>query len=283
MSLSISDFSDVSGLSAQTLRYYHAEGLLVPAEVDERTGYRFYAFEQVERAALVGALRRAGLSVREVRAALAAPDAARELLQEHRDVLARRRAREDAALQEAWTLVTDWPGTRQEQAPAMTVVSVQVPARQRERCEEQVLPEHVRAAARLLATSVGEGGADVLDGPWAAHLLETPQQKARLSSPEGPDWEVAVAVSAVEGGAVPEGARVSRRPARQEVSLRVPTGSSIAAHAAAVHRILRHCLERHLVPDLAQPRHVLQEDHERIAVGVRAHGTDLEEDGPAGT
>ncbi|MET7645397.1 MerR family DNA-binding transcriptional regulator [Streptomyces sp. NPDC005426] len=40
--LSISDFSEMCDLPPQTLRYYHAAGLLVPADVDERTGYRSY-------------------------------------------------------------------------------------------------------------------------------------------------------------------------------------------------------------------------------------------------
>lgn len=45
MSLSIKDFSEVSELSPQTLRFYHSEGLLVPAKVDDDTGYRYHDFQ----------------------------------------------------------------------------------------------------------------------------------------------------------------------------------------------------------------------------------------------
>ncbi|WP_045558181.1 MerR family DNA-binding transcriptional regulator [Streptomyces sp. FxanaA7] len=55
--LSIGDFSEMCNLPPQTLRYYHSEGLLVPADVDERTGYRSYTFTQVEQAMLVTVLR----------------------------------------------------------------------------------------------------------------------------------------------------------------------------------------------------------------------------------
>ena len=277
MPLSISDFSGVSGLSTQTLRYYHAEGLLVPAAVNERTGYRSYAFEQVERAALVSALRGAGLSVRDVRAAVSAPDAARSLLHEHRESLMRRREREDAALEAAWTLLTDWPDAHLEERPAMTVISVRVPGEQRLEPEEQVLPESVSAAARHLVTTLRERAVEVIDNPWAAHLLDTPEQKAKLFVPAGPDWEVAVAVAASENHALPDRARLSTRPAQQEMSVTLPVRASIAAYAAAVHHILRRCLEGGLVPDLAVPRHIVCDDRAQIAVHVRRQGTREEE------
>lgn len=47
-----------SGLSIKALRLYDANGLLVPAGVDPRTGYRAYAPEQVERARALALLRR---------------------------------------------------------------------------------------------------------------------------------------------------------------------------------------------------------------------------------
>ncbi|MFC8943451.1 MerR family transcriptional regulator, partial [Streptomyces griseoincarnatus] len=81
--LSISDFSEMCYLSPQTLRYYHAEGLLVPADVDPRTGYRSYTFEQVEQAMLVTSLRGTGMSIKLVRRALDEPDEAPALLREH--------------------------------------------------------------------------------------------------------------------------------------------------------------------------------------------------------
>ena len=74
--LSISDFSEMCYLSPQTLRYYHSEGLLVPADVDPQTGYRSYTFEQVEQveqAMLITSLRGTGMSIKLVRRALDEP------------------------------------------------------------------------------------------------------------------------------------------------------------------------------------------------------------------
>ena len=48
-------------LSPKALRLYAEHGLLVPARLDERTGYRYYAVDQVERGHLIAVLRRAGM------------------------------------------------------------------------------------------------------------------------------------------------------------------------------------------------------------------------------
>ena len=45
--LRIGDFSRASSLSVKALRAYHETGLLVPADVDPRTGYRSYSVAQL--------------------------------------------------------------------------------------------------------------------------------------------------------------------------------------------------------------------------------------------
>jgi DNA-binding transcriptional MerR regulator len=42
MRFSIGEFSRITSLSIKTLRLYHEKGLLVPADVDKFTGYRYY-------------------------------------------------------------------------------------------------------------------------------------------------------------------------------------------------------------------------------------------------
>ena len=59
--LTIGDFARASGLSHKALRLYDDLGLLVPAYVDPASGYRFYGPGQLERAVLVGSLRRLGM------------------------------------------------------------------------------------------------------------------------------------------------------------------------------------------------------------------------------
>jgi len=42
MKFSIGEFSKITSLSIKSLRLYHEKGILIPAEVDEFTGYRYY-------------------------------------------------------------------------------------------------------------------------------------------------------------------------------------------------------------------------------------------------
>jgi len=72
--LSIGDFSRMTFLSVKTLRHYHDVGLLAPARVDDRSGYRYYRLDQVATAQLIRRFRALDLPVDEVRAVLAAPD-----------------------------------------------------------------------------------------------------------------------------------------------------------------------------------------------------------------
>lgn len=59
--LKIGDFSKLSHLTVKALRFYEKEGLLVPASIDEWTGYRFYETSQLEDAAKIKAYRQLGL------------------------------------------------------------------------------------------------------------------------------------------------------------------------------------------------------------------------------
>jgi DNA-binding transcriptional MerR regulator len=54
---SIGEFSQITGLSVKTLRFYDEKGLLLPASVDFATGYRYYNAASVERARMVSRLR----------------------------------------------------------------------------------------------------------------------------------------------------------------------------------------------------------------------------------
>ncbi len=64
--LTIGEFARETGLTAKALRLYDELGLLAPADVDERTGYRRYAPDQVDRARLVARLRSAGVPLRRI-------------------------------------------------------------------------------------------------------------------------------------------------------------------------------------------------------------------------
>jgi DNA-binding transcriptional MerR regulator/effector-binding domain-containing protein len=68
---SIGEFSSASGIPVRTLRYYHEEGLLVPAAVDVQTGYRSYNMHNLEVARVIVHLRSFEFSLDDIRTILA--------------------------------------------------------------------------------------------------------------------------------------------------------------------------------------------------------------------
>ncbi|MEU8663352.1 MerR family DNA-binding transcriptional regulator [Actinoplanes philippinensis] len=66
----IGEAARASGLSISALRFYDSAGVLVPAAVDPATGYRRYTSEQVRAARLIAGLRRVGMPVTEIAAAV---------------------------------------------------------------------------------------------------------------------------------------------------------------------------------------------------------------------
>ncbi|MEU9508465.1 MerR family transcriptional regulator [Micromonospora sp. NPDC048170] len=67
---SIGELARASGLTVSALRFYDSAGVLTPALVDPATGYRWYTGDQVAPARLVAGLRRVGMPVAEIAAAL---------------------------------------------------------------------------------------------------------------------------------------------------------------------------------------------------------------------
>ncbi|MEU4773924.1 MerR family transcriptional regulator [Micromonospora sp. NPDC023644] len=67
---SIGELARASGLTVSALRFYDSAGVLAPALVDPATGYRWYTGDQVAPARLVAGLRRVGMPVAEIAAAL---------------------------------------------------------------------------------------------------------------------------------------------------------------------------------------------------------------------
>lgn len=84
---SIGDFATFTQVSVRALRFYDQQGLLAPAHVDPRTGYRYYRADQVGEVARILALRDVGLTLAQVREVLDA-GATAQVVREH---LARRR------------------------------------------------------------------------------------------------------------------------------------------------------------------------------------------------
>ena len=68
---SIGEFSQISGLSVKTLRFYDEKNLLKPAQGGATTGYRFYDAASAERARIVARLRELQFSLDDIARILA--------------------------------------------------------------------------------------------------------------------------------------------------------------------------------------------------------------------
>jgi DNA-binding transcriptional MerR regulator len=67
MRFSIGEFSKMTSMSIKTLRLYHEKGLLIPAEVDRFTGYRYYGESNFEMAKSIRILRQFDFSLAEIK------------------------------------------------------------------------------------------------------------------------------------------------------------------------------------------------------------------------
>ncbi|BES63713.1 MerR family transcriptional regulator [Gottschalkiaceae bacterium SANA] len=72
MRLLIGEFAKLHGVGLQTLHHYDSKGILKPAWVDPKTGYRFYDEESSDQLWKIKALKSAGLSLGEIRDLLGA-------------------------------------------------------------------------------------------------------------------------------------------------------------------------------------------------------------------
>ena len=162
--LLIGPFSRASCLSVKTLRAYHEAGLLVPALVDPRTGYRSYSTAQLTDAAVIRRLRALDVPLDAVRQILEArdPETTKKVLREHGAVLEERLATTQRAVDELYAAL-DAPAShtpvhvRHEPARSTVTLSRQV------RDAEPFL----RQAAAVLAEAVRSSGA-VASGGFGA-------------------------------------------------------------------------------------------------------------------
>lgn len=120
--LSIGEFARASGLSVSALRFYDSAGLLIPAAVDGRTGYRSYDRGQLAGAELVRDLRRLEMPLAEIPRFLAAHGPVRsKMLAEHVDGV-RIRLAEVESIARAVNALID------EQETSMTTMTVDAAA-----------------------------------------------------------------------------------------------------------------------------------------------------------
>ena len=65
--LKIGEFSRLMQVTVKTLRHYEQKGLLIPEEVDQWTGYRYYGIVQMQKLNSIRQLQRLGFSLEEIK------------------------------------------------------------------------------------------------------------------------------------------------------------------------------------------------------------------------
>ena len=65
--LKIGEFSRLMQVTVKTLRHYEQKELLIPDEVDEWTGYRYYSTEQMLKLNSIRQLQKLGFTLEEIR------------------------------------------------------------------------------------------------------------------------------------------------------------------------------------------------------------------------
>ena len=92
--MSIGMFSRASLLTVKALRNYHQSGLLVPAEIDPKTGYRGYHTGQLADAAVIRELRTLDLPLADIERVMAArdPDVTAAVVSAHLEAMEERLA-----------------------------------------------------------------------------------------------------------------------------------------------------------------------------------------------
>lgn len=68
---SIGEFSKITGLSIKAIHLYHEKGLLIPAQIDANTGYRYFSNRNVDQARAIRKFRDMSFSLEEISTILA--------------------------------------------------------------------------------------------------------------------------------------------------------------------------------------------------------------------
>ena len=154
--LTIGEFSRLTHLSVRTLRRYHEAALLEPAVVDETTGYRYYAVEQIPTAQVINRLRELDVPLSDVQRILRTPDPAvrAALVADHLQRLEDELDRTRAAVASLRRLLRPDPApidVELRAEPARTVAAVEAVVRHRDVATWRLIQGQLTPASRTAA------------------------------------------------------------------------------------------------------------------------------------
>lgn len=156
----IGDFSRLARVTIKTLHHYDEAGLLQPAQVDQHTGYRYYAATQLQTLQRILLLKDLGFSLDRIRELLATPQDATEFIaslesrrEELLDGIARdqSRVRRLEALRESLADSLTLPAVIVREVPAINVHSIRARVPNFGAPVQQLFESAETAVARLRA------------------------------------------------------------------------------------------------------------------------------------
>ncbi len=158
--LTIGAFAKRSRLSARALRIYDELGLLQPVKVDFQTGYRYYRPDQVERARLIGLMRRLEMPLENIAELLDLDGsvAAKSLASYWQEVEAGHRERRQ--LVRYLEKYLSQKGDKMFEVEARSVPEMRVMSIQRKVLVDS-LPEFIQQATHSLIDQIEAGGGSV--------------------------------------------------------------------------------------------------------------------------
>ncbi len=241
--MTIGEFAALTGLTPKALRHYDSKGILSPAAVDPRSGYRGYAFGQLRHAGLIGVLRAADLPLAVVSELMVSADPATSLTRE-RDRLLQERQAQDSALQAAeWLLAQGTEAdVRREERPEQRFAYLDLPGladsselpegasdAEREAHEAAETREADAGFARVYEAVRGAGGE--VPGPWWFQYLpaetgspDTDPMTLRCAWPVAGELAVELAGDFGASKQLGDGVRLGVLPAATELCVDIPHG-----------------------------------------------------------
>jgi DNA-binding transcriptional MerR regulator len=257
--LPIGRFARLAGLTVRAVRFYGELGLLRPARVDERTGYRLYAPAQLDDAEAIKRLRSLDLSLEEIGELLPLDDALalRERLVRHRARMLERAAESERILADLDRLIEG----KEPLVPDADVLY--------ELCVE-AYPEYPVLSIR------DRVGADDVKRAIPAAYKELFAYLAELGEEAVEPWTITICPFADdEGFADLQNAVVTRAalPGRGRIesgSLPAVTALTLTARGpyerlGLAYRALQHWLEEHGVTPTGPPREIYVTDPEETS------------------
>lgn len=184
-SLTIGDFARAVRLSAKALRHYHRVGLLAPAVVDPRTGYRLYSPAQIADAQVVRTLRGLDVPVDAIREVLLAVS-----VEERAVLITEHLRRMEARLDETRSAVLSLRALLEEPETPVEIAHRSVPALRVLAVEAVLTPPELgdwfRATVGLLTEAADRataGAVGPVGGVWSTELFEEERGSAMLHLP----------------------------------------------------------------------------------------------------